>query len=108
MIEAIKEILVEDNAINEKIKEGFKIITAKTSGKLDLKGLEKVMNRISVEMGVEPPKSQDLEEVFKGIDKDNDGTIDYKEFSKLIKDVLSSIIRKEEEENENDEDDIDI
>ena len=53
------------------------------------------------------PLNTDLEEAFKVIDKDGDGAIDYKEFSKLIKDILSSLIKKEEEEDEKDED-IDI
>ncbi len=53
-------------------------------------------------MGVEPPKPQDIEEVFKGIDKDNDGTIDYGEFALLIKNILISLIKNEEgDENEN-------
>ena len=56
MVEAIKEILEENGAINETIKDGFEKITAKNPGKLGLKGLENVMNRISVDMGIEPPK----------------------------------------------------
>ena len=64
------------------------------------------MLRISADMGVEPPKSQDIEEVFKGIDKDGDGTIDYEEFSLLIKNVLLSLIKNEEDDEK--EEDIDI
>ena len=52
-------------------------------------------------MGVEPPKLQYNEEVFKGIDKDNDSTLNYEEFSLLIKNVLLSLIKNEKnDENE--------
>ena len=103
MVEAIKEILADDEAINKITKLAFDKINVDGSGRLDMKELETIMLRISADMGVEPPKAQDIEEVFKGIDKDNDGTIDYGEFALLIKNILISLIKNEEgDENEND------
>ena len=103
MVEAIKEILADDEAINRITKLAFDKIDVDGSGRLDKKELETIMLRISADMGVEPPKPQDIEEVFKGIDKDDDGFIDYAEFSLLIKNILLSLIKNEEgEENEND------
>ena len=102
MVEAIKEILADDESINKITKLAFEKIDADGSGRLDIKELETIMLRISADMGVEPPKPKDIEEVFKGIDKDNDGTIDYNEFSLLIKNILLSLIKNEEgDENEN-------
>ncbi len=106
MVEAIKEILSDDEAINKITRLAFDKIDVDNSGHLDVKELETIMLRISADMGVEPPKPQDIEEVFKGIDRDNDGTIDYEEFSLLIKNVLLSLIKNEE--NDENDDDIDI
>ena len=106
MVEAIKEILADDEALKKITKLAFEKIDVDSSGRLDIKELETIMLRISADMGVEPPKPQDIEEIFKGIDKDNDGTIDYEEFSSLIKRVLLSLIKNEE--NDENDDDIDI
>ena len=76
------------------------------SGFLEMKELETIMLRISADMGVEPPKQQDIEEVFKSLDKDNNGTIDYNEFALLIKNILLSLIKNEEGDEH--EEDIDI
>ena len=106
MVEAIKEILSDDEAINKITRLAFDKIDVDNSGHLDVKELETIMLRISADMGVEPPKPQDIEEVFKGIDRDNDGTIDYEEFYLLIKNILLSLIKNEE--NDENDDDIDI
>ena len=103
MVEAIKEILADQEAINKITSLAFDKIDADNSGLLDMKEVETIMLRISADMGVEPPKPAEIEEIFKGIDRDNNGTIDYEEFSTLIKNVLLSLIKNEEDdENEND------
>jgi Ca2+-binding EF-hand superfamily protein len=47
-------------------------------------------------MGAEPPTNEDVKEVFKYLDTDNSGFIDYKEFEVLIKDVLESMIQSDQ------------
>ena len=106
MVEAIKEILADDEAIQKITKLAFEKIDVDGSGFLEMRELETIMLRISADMGVEPPKQQDIEEVFKSLDKDNNGTIDYNEFSLLIKNILLSLIKNEE--GVENEEDIDI
>ena len=106
MVEAIKEILADDEAIQKITKLAFEKIDVDGSGFLEMKELETIMLRISADMGVEPPKQQDIEEVFKSLDKDNNGTIDYNEFALLIKNILLSLIKNEEGDEH--EEDIDI
>ncbi len=106
MVEAIKEILADDEAIQKITKLAFEKIDVDGSGFLEMKELETIMLRISADMGVEPPKQQDIEEVFKSLDKDNNGTIDYNEFALLIKNILLSLIKNEE--GDENEEDIDI
>ena len=106
MVEAIKEILADDEAIQKITKLAFEKIDVDNSGFLEMKEIETIMLRISADMGVEPPKQQDIEEVFKSLDKDNNGTIDYNEFALLIKNILLSLIKNEE--GDENEEDIDI
>ena len=106
MVEAIKEILADDEAIQKITKLAFEKIDVDNSGFLEMKEIETIMLRISADMGVEPPKQQDIEEVFKSLDKDNNGTIDYNEFALLIKNILLSLIKNEEGDEH--EEDIDI
>ena len=106
MVEAIKEILADDEAIQKITKLAFEKIDVDGSGFLEMKELETIMLRISADMGVEPPKQQDIEEVFKSLDKDNNGTIDYNEFALLIKNILLYLIKNEEGDEH--EEDIDI
>ena len=64
IFEAIKEILADDEAIQKITKLAFEKIDVDGSGFLEMKELETIMLRISADMGVEPPKQQDIEEVF--------------------------------------------
>ena len=44
-------------------------------------------------MGADPPIKENVKEVFKYLDTDNSGKIEFKEFEVLIKDVLESMIQ---------------
>ena len=101
MVEAIKAVLDDEESLHKIIKLSFDKIDSDNFGYIDFKIVETIILRLSTDMGVEPPKSQDIEEVFKESDKDNDGVINFDEFYSLIKDILQGLIK-----SENDDEDI--
>ena len=98
MVETIEKIIKTPEEFNKITKISFDNLDVNKSNYLGKDELNNVIKRISSEMGFQPLKPQDIEEVFKGLDLDGDGKIDYKEFSLLIKKVLLSLIKKEENE----------
>ena len=98
MVETIEKIINTPEEFNKITKISFDNLDVNKSNYLGKDELNNVIKRISSEMGFQPLKPQDIEEVFKGLDLDGDGKIDYKEFSLLIKKVLLSLIKKEENE----------
>ena len=50
------------------------------------------MEQISKDMGAEPPSKEDVKEVMDHLDSDHNGTIDFEEFTVLIKDVLQAMV----------------
>ena len=106
MVETIQEILNDKNALNNITKLAFENLVTNKSGRLEMQELENIMARISDNMGVEPLEKKDIEKIFKGIDKDNNGTLDYGELKILIYRILFSLINNEKKEEN--EEDIDI
>ena len=104
MVETIEKIIKTPEEFNKITKISFDNLDVNKSNYLGKDELNNVIKRISSEMGFQPLKPQDIEEVFKGLDQDGDGKIDYKEFSLLIKKVLLSLIKKEENEEKEEED----
>ena len=96
MVDAIKEILLDDALMHEITQKSFKIIDKDGSGKIDLEELEQVIARVSSDMGTNPPSKEDMKEVFDNLDKDKSGTIEYDEFFLLIKDILIAMVAEQE------------
>ena len=55
------------------------------------------MEEVSVQMGVSPPTSDDLQEILQELDEDFDGVIDKGEFFSLTMMVLSQLLTSETE-----------
>ena len=75
MVNAIREILSNEEQLHEITKLAFDSVDIDHSGSIDEHELERVL------------------EVLKYLDTDNSGKIEFKEFEVLIKDVLESMIQ---------------
>ena len=92
MVNAIREILNNEEQLHEITKLAFDSVDIDHSGSIDEHELERVLSQISSDMGAAPPTKEDIKEVLKYLDTDNSGKIEFKEFEVLIKDVLESMI----------------
>ena len=96
MVDSIKDILNDENKLNEITKTSFDIVDIDKSGTIDEFELEKILAQISSDMGADPPTREDVKDVLKYLDTDKSGKIDFEEFKVLIKDVLESMIQSDE------------
>ena len=60
--------------------------------------LEQVMAQLAQEMGSDMPSKEDVKEVFEFLDTDHSGTIDFQEFSRLIRDLIIELAADEDNE----------
>ena len=54
------------------------------------------MTDISKDLGVDPPTPEDIQEVMTKLDTDKSGNIEFEEFVVLMKDILTSLAKDEE------------
>ena len=92
MSKALKEILNNEKKFTELAKVAFESVDTDNSGQIDQKELEILMTQISIDMGYDPPSSEDVQEVLEQLDSDKSCKIDFLEFKSLIRDVLISMI----------------
>lgn len=92
MVDSIKDILNDENKLNEITKTSFDIVDIDKSGTIDEFELEKILAQISSDMGADPPTREDVKDVLKYLDTDKSGKIEFEEFKVLIKDVLEAMI----------------
>lgn len=69
--------------IEEEIRELFEKIDQNKNGQLE----QRELHRALVGIGMNP-SSEEMQQYYRMIDKDNDGTINYNEFSIILKDIL--------------------
>ena len=86
---------ISDKAMNQIVRLAFDKISEDKPDQIDLKKLEKIIERISTDMGVEPPKEQEIEKEFKRIDKEEKNYINYDQFFQLIKKFLLSLLNND-------------
>ena len=93
---SLKDIIKDEEKIRDVARVGFESVDTDKSGYIDSKELGKVMEDISKDLGVEPPKPDEIKEVLKHLDTDKSGKIEFDEFVVLIKDVLTAMAEAED------------
>jgi len=68
------------NINNFDIEAAFKAVDADGSGFLERDELEKVMVNVAVDIGVEKPTREEVDEVLKELDENGDGRLSIDEF----------------------------
>lgn len=96
----VKDILKNDEKINEITKRAFDQIDTDKSGSLDLKEIKKILYSLATDMGAEPPTEEDVQETLDRLDSDKSGTIEFNEFKVLIVKILCAMSKDDDEEED--------
>lgn len=80
MAPSVKEILKDKVALRKIAAEAFKAVDTDGSGFLEKNELEQVLNNVSLDLGVDKPSSEEVEEVLKELDANSDGKLSLEEF----------------------------
>ena len=69
----------EKAKVEKDVREEFDKIDTDKSGKIERNELKAILEKMSKKMGGHPVKDEELDDIFKGFDKDNDGKITFDE-----------------------------
>ena len=72
---SIKDILTDPDKIDRLAKMAFDMVDTDSSGYIYRSELESVMNSIGVEMDFDGASKEDVEEIIKELDTDEDGMV---------------------------------
>jgi len=76
----IKDILKDKSKLLKITEAAFKAVDIDGSGYLERNELEQVMINVAVDIGVEKPSKDEVEEVLKELDENGDGKLSQQEF----------------------------
>lgn len=71
---SIKDILDDNDKVDKLAKLTFALVDTDASGYVDRSELEAVMNSIGIEMDFEGATKEDVDEIVKELDTDDDGS----------------------------------
>ena len=84
----IVNILNDPAKLRQVTQAAFIAVDADGSGFLEVSELSEVMNQVASDIFLPPPTQEELEEVLKELDTNNDGKLPVEEFEVLIRLVL--------------------
>ena len=94
MAELYKQILANEEKLNEITKIAFDNVNSNNSGEIDKSQLEAMMNQVFSDISHELPSQKDIDEVFDYLDSKKKGSISLEDFKVLVIDVLKSLVEE--------------
>lgn len=85
---SIKEILNRPDILQKVTKSAFDAVDKDKSGYLEANELKEVMQNVANDIGTKAPTDEEVNDVLKELDTNQDGKISLDEFQVLIKQVL--------------------
>ena len=84
----IQAILKDERKLHEIAKSAFDAVDGDRSGFIDEPELKSVMTSVAQDIGMDAPSDNDVRDVLRELDVNNDGKISLEEFKVLIRQVL--------------------
>jgi Ca2+-binding EF-hand superfamily protein len=88
----IEGILFNPSQLDKLVQVAMKTVDSDGSGSIERSELGNIMRQVAMDVGDDEPHENDVDEVFKEFDKDQDGKINYEEFKEIIVRVLKNIL----------------
>ncbi|EGR30743.1 hypothetical protein IMG5_124560 [Ichthyophthirius multifiliis] len=83
-----KLILKDKQKLNNITEQIFKQVDINNSGFIEKNELEQIMVEVTSEIGIDKPTKEEIEEILKELDDDDDGKLSIKELYKHIINIL--------------------
>ena len=94
MAEEYKQILEDEEKLNEITKVAFDNVNTDKSGEISKSQLEAMINQIFTDLSNELPTKKEIDEVFDYLDTNKKGTLNFENFKVLIKDIIKNMIEE--------------
>ena len=85
--ESLKKQILNDKFLDEMVETTFLNTDLNKNNKIEKNELALLLKNIYGTLGLSPPKESEIEQEIKRLDKNNDGSINKKEFKILIRDL---------------------
>ena len=94
MAEIYKQILENEEKLNEITRVAFDNVNTNKSGEIDEEQLHSMINQICSDLSNELPTDKEMAEIFDYLDSKKKGTLSFDDFKILIKDVINSMVEE--------------
>ncbi|KAM3139807.1 hypothetical protein pb186bvf_008049 [Paramecium bursaria] len=92
----LRQILSDKEKVLQITKAAFKVLDKDGSQFLERRELQEIMNNSAFMLKIDRPSTEEVDEVLKDLDKNQDGKLSLDEFQTLIEQVLEIMAKMEE------------